>query len=107
MLVKNLYFSDSDPEMENFLYIGKCINGKFSISELSDHFLEGSLTKKDQKYCGLSTLPMSGSNHLSFTKIPDIALPHVFVPCVDILLIRKHKVKFFNHILSYENNLET
>ena len=29
---------------------------------------------------------MSGSNHPSLVKIPDMALPHVFVPCVDILL---------------------
>ena len=31
-----------NPEMKNFLYISKKINGKFSILRLSDHFLEGS-----------------------------------------------------------------
>ena len=31
---------------------------------------------------------MSGSNHPSFMKIPDMALPHVFVPCMEILLIK-------------------
>ena len=31
---------ETDPEMKNFLYIGKGINGKFSILGLSDHFLD-------------------------------------------------------------------
>ena len=35
-----------NPEMKNFLYINKKINGKFSILRLSGHFLKGSLTKK-------------------------------------------------------------
>ena len=35
-----------NPEMKNFLYISKKINGKFSIWGSSDHFLKGSLTKK-------------------------------------------------------------
>ena len=35
--------SSNVPEIENVLYISKWISQEFSISELSDHFLEGSL----------------------------------------------------------------
>ena len=35
-----------NPEMKNFLYIGKCINEKFLISGMANHFLKGSLTIK-------------------------------------------------------------
>ena len=38
-----------------------------------------------KKYCR-STRPMSWSNHPGLTKIGDMALPHVFVSCMDILL---------------------
>ena len=34
--------SSNDPEMKNFLYISKGINGKFSFWWVSDDFLKGS-----------------------------------------------------------------
>ena len=39
---KSLTYRSKDPETKNFLYIGKDINGKFSISGLGKRFLKGS-----------------------------------------------------------------
>ena len=44
--VQTFTYRSDNPEMKNFLYISKDINGKFWISARARHFLKGSLSKK-------------------------------------------------------------